>query len=123
MFDQFSTVIIDELNIFGPSQTANKETMSLSKEDVEKIAELARLALEPQEVALYQEQLSAVLAYAERLSQLDTTDVSPTASAVALTNVMREDVIQPSLPIDEVLFNSADQIDSQFKIQAVLNEE
>lgn len=96
--------------------------MKLSLNDVQKIAALARLALSAEEEALYQEQLSAVLAYAARLNELDLTDVPPTSSAVALQNILRDDVVEPSLPIEDVLFNAADKSGDQFKIQPVLDE-
>lgn len=97
--------------------------MPLSTEDVEKIALLARLKLTPEEKALYQEQLSAVLDYAERLNQLDIEDVPPTASAVSLQNVMREDVVEPSLDSSDVLFNAPKHALNQFQIKAVLDNE
>lgn len=97
--------------------------MPLSTEDVEKIALLARLQLTPEEKALYQEQLSAVLDYAERLNQLDIEDVPPTASAVSLQNVMREDVVEPSLDSSDVLFNAPKHALNQFQIKAVLDNE
>lgn len=96
--------------------------MSLSIQDVEKIAVLARLALTEEEKRRYLEQLSAILDYAERLNELDTADVPPTASAVNLHSIMREDVIEPSLSIEDVLFNTIHQSQDQFKIQAVLDE-
>ena len=96
--------------------------MSLSKRDVEKIALLARLELTDEEKALYQEQLSAILDYAHRLNQLDITSVPPTSSAVELRSVMREDVIEPGLSLEDVLFNASDETLDQFKIQAVLDE-
>jgi aspartyl-tRNA(Asn)/glutamyl-tRNA(Gln) amidotransferase subunit C len=95
--------------------------MPLSTEDVEKIAALARLKLTPEEKALYQEQLSAVLDYAERLNQLEIEDVPPTASAVSLKNVMREDVVDPSLASSDVLFNAPQHALNQFQIKAVLD--
>jgi aspartyl-tRNA(Asn)/glutamyl-tRNA(Gln) amidotransferase subunit C len=96
--------------------------MSLTLEDVEKIAKLARLALTAEEKVLYQEQLSAVLDYAARLNELDIANVAPTSSAVALVNVMREDVAQPSLALEDVLFNAPQQAQNQFAIQSVLEE-
>ncbi len=96
--------------------------MSLSSRDVEKIALLARLELTDDEKALYQEQLSAILDYANRLNQLDIADVPPTASAVDLENVMREDVIEPGLSLEDALFNTIEEALDQFKIQAVLDE-
>jgi aspartyl-tRNA(Asn)/glutamyl-tRNA(Gln) amidotransferase subunit C len=96
--------------------------MSLSLQDVEKIAGLARLALTDAEKLRYQEQLSAVLDYAERLNELDTTGVPPTASAVNILNVMREDVVEPSLTVEDVLFNTVQHSQNQFQIQAALDE-
>jgi len=96
--------------------------MSLSSRDVEKIALLARLELTDDEKALYQEQLSAILDYAHRLNQLDIADVPPTASAVDLRNVMREDVIEPGLSLEDALYNTIEEALDQFKIQAVLDE-
>ncbi|MGD2048981.1 MAG: Asp-tRNA(Asn)/Glu-tRNA(Gln) amidotransferase subunit GatC [Chloroflexota bacterium] len=97
--------------------------MPLSIEDVEKIALLARLKLTPEEKALYQEQLSAVLDYAERLNQLDIEDVPPTASAVSLQNIMRDDVVEPSLASNDVLYNAPKYTLNQFQIKAVLDNE
>ncbi len=97
--------------------------MMLSRNDVQKIASLARLELDEDEIILYREQLSAILAYAERLEGLNLTNVPPTSSALTLKNVLREDVAKPSLPVEDVLFNAAFQAENQFKIQAVLDEE
>lgn len=95
--------------------------MSLSREDVEKIAGLARLELSEAEKSLYQEQLSAILAYAERLNELDLQDVPPTASAIPLTNVMRKDEIRPSMPLEDILFNAPSTDQDQFRIQPVFD--
>lgn len=96
--------------------------MSLSLEDVKKIASLARLDLTDEELALYREQLSAVLDYAGSLNELDIVDIQPTTSAVALRNVLREDEVQSSLPLEEVLLNAPQQINNQFLIQAILED-
>ena len=96
--------------------------MTLSLEDVQKIAALARLELTAEELALYQEQLSAVLGYAERLNELELAEVPPTASALTLQNVMRDDVVEPSIPIEDALFNATEQEADQFLIQAVFDD-
>jgi aspartyl-tRNA(Asn)/glutamyl-tRNA(Gln) amidotransferase subunit C len=96
--------------------------MSLTRSDVEKIAHLARLELTEAELSLYQGQLSAILEYAERLNGLNLEGVLPTAHAVTQQNVWREDVAEPSLPMDAVLFNAPKQADNQFVVQAVLDE-
>jgi aspartyl-tRNA(Asn)/glutamyl-tRNA(Gln) amidotransferase subunit C len=96
--------------------------MSLTPEEVEKIAHLARLELTEQQKSQYRKQLSAILDYAEMLNELDLDDIPATAHAVAQHNVLRPDVIEPSLPIDEVLFNAPQQAQNQFLIQPVLDE-
>lgn len=100
----------------------SKKRMALSTEDVERIAALARLELTPEEKALYQEQLSAVLDYAERLNELDLADVAETASAVARKNVMRADEVEPSIPTEDALFNASRKAADQFLIQAVFDD-
>ncbi|PJF30519.1 MAG: Asp-tRNA(Asn)/Glu-tRNA(Gln) amidotransferase GatCAB subunit C [Candidatus Thermofonsia Clade 1 bacterium] len=94
--------------------------MKLSREEVMQIAELAKLSLTEGEIAAYAEQLSAVLEYASRLEQLDTADIPPTANVLPLQNVMREDVVRPSLPREQALANAADAIEGQFRVDAVL---
>lgn len=96
--------------------------MALTVADVEKIAHLARLALSADEIATYQKQLSAVLDYAAMLNELDLSGIEPTAHAVAQRNIMRDDVVEPSLPVEDVLYNAAETADDQFLIQAVLEE-
>jgi aspartyl-tRNA(Asn)/glutamyl-tRNA(Gln) amidotransferase subunit C len=96
--------------------------MSLTLADVEKIAHLARLDLTDEEKARYREQLSAVLDYAARLNELDLDGIPPTTHAVARQNVMRDDIAEASLPVDDVLFNAPQQAQDQFLIQSVLDE-
>jgi aspartyl-tRNA(Asn)/glutamyl-tRNA(Gln) amidotransferase subunit C len=96
--------------------------MKLSREEVMQIAELAKLSLTESELTAYAEQLSAVLEYASRLEQLDTADIPPTASVLPLQNVMRDDVVRPSLPRELAIANAADAIEGQFRVDAVLEE-
>jgi aspartyl-tRNA(Asn)/glutamyl-tRNA(Gln) amidotransferase subunit C len=93
----------------------------LSFTEVETIAELAKLTLTAAEKAMFQEQLSAILDYAERLQQVDTTGIPPTASALPLKNVMRADEVGLSLSTEEALFNAPEAEDDSFKVQAVLD--
>ncbi|MBK7218749.1 MAG: Asp-tRNA(Asn)/Glu-tRNA(Gln) amidotransferase subunit GatC [Candidatus Promineofilum sp.] len=96
--------------------------MNLTHTDVTHIARLARLALTEEELAHYQEQLAAILDYAARLNELDLSGVAPSAHAVARQNVLRDDIVTPSLPRDDALFNAAATAEGQFLIQAVLEE-
>ncbi len=96
--------------------------MALTQKDVDHIAHLARLALTSAEKEMYREQLTAVLDYAARLNELDLDAIPPTAHAVAQQNILREDVVESSLPIEDTLYNAPQQQDNQFLIQPVLDE-
>lgn len=96
--------------------------MKLTHEQVTQIAHLARLQLSDDEIALYQEQLSAILDAADRLAELDLDDVPPTSRAVPMNNVMRSDRVEPSLVLEDVLYNTDHQSQDQFVIQPVLDE-
>ena len=74
--------------------------MALTKEDVLKVAKLARIELTDAEVEKFQKQLSGVLGYIEQLQEVDTEDVVPTAQVTGLENVARPDVVM-DCPDDE----------------------
>ena len=95
--------------------------MKLSLEQVEHIAQLARLTLNKEEKALYQEQLSAILEYFEKLEGLDTEAISPTATVLPLRSVMREDEPKPSAPREDILANAPAAEDGCFEVPAVLD--
>ena len=94
----------------------------LTREEVKKVAHLARLELSEAEIDLYRGQLSQVLDYVARLEELDVVGVAPTAHAVALTNVLRADEPRPSLPPEVALANAAHTAEQQFLIQRVLDD-
>ena len=95
--------------------------MKLTQDEVQHIAQLARLALSDDERALYQEQLSAILEYFERLQGLDTEAIPPTASVLPLRNVMRPDEPRLSLSREEILANAPDADEGCFEVPAVLD--
>jgi len=94
--------------------------MKLSREEVEHIADLARLALSEEEKALYQEQLSAILRHFERLQELDTEAISPTATVLPLRSVMREDKARRPFRRDDILANAPAAGEGCFEVPAVL---
>ena len=94
--------------------------MKLSREEVLRIARLARLGLTEAEVDRFSEQLSNILENFEILQQVDTSDVPPTAQSIALQNVMRSDEIAPSLPSSEILANAPRKEGNCFRVRAVL---
>ena len=96
--------------------------MHLTTEEVRHVAELAKLSLSDEEVAQYTEQLSAILDYADLLSDIDTSGVPPTPYVLPLQNMMRTDEAAPSLTNDEALANAPDSEDGFFRVRAVFEE-
>ncbi len=94
--------------------------MKLSREEVEHIAGLARLALGDDEKALYQDQLSAILDYFGRLQELDTEEISPTASVLPLRSVMRDDEASVFSSREDLLANAPAAEEGCFEVPAVL---
>ena len=95
--------------------------MKLTLVEVEHIAELARLSLSDDEKTLYQEQLSAVLEYAERLQALDTSAIPPTATVLPLRSVTRADQPSDSMSREDVLANAPQVEADSFRVQAVMD--
>ena len=92
----------------------------LTPEEVQHIAELAKLALTEEEIERYASDLSAILDYAQQLQEVDTDHIHPTASVLPLRNVMRPDEARPGLAPDDALSNAPAQQDGYFKVNAVL---
>jgi aspartyl-tRNA(Asn)/glutamyl-tRNA(Gln) amidotransferase subunit C len=97
--------------------------MKLSFAQVEHVAQLAQMALSDREKELYREQLSSILEYAERLQELDTDDILPTATVLPLENIMREDEVRASLSQADVLANAPDVEEGCFRVPVVLESE
>lgn len=97
--------------------------MELSPEWVRKVAEQARLALTDDEVECIVAGLRDVLAGAERLRELDLTGVEPAIHGVQLLNIMRGDVVEPSMPRDEILAAAPEVQDGMVKVPRLIEEE
>ncbi len=94
--------------------------MSLTREEVEHIAELARLELSEEEKLRYRDQLSAILDYAASLQAVDTSQIPPTASVLVGRSRLRPDVPAAGLSLDEALRNAPLAEDRQFRVPPVL---
>ncbi len=94
--------------------------MPLPRETVMKVASLARLRLTEAEVAAMSEQLGAILDYVARLDALDTANVEPMVHAIELTNVLRDDEVQPSLSRAAALQNAPRQDGKYFLVPAII---
>ena len=93
--------------------------MSVNPEDVKHIALLSRLELSDEEVQLYTGHLRGILTYVEKLQSINVSQVEPLSHAVPLSNVFAEDVVRPSLPIEEVLANAPEKEDRCFRVPRV----
>lgn len=96
--------------------------MAVSKEEVQHIALLSRLALSDEEIETFADQLSGILDYAAQLDELDTTNVDPMFYPVRLHNVFREDTPGKPIPADQALANSAQTKGSFFEVPKVVEE-
>lgn len=94
--------------------------MTLTIDDVEHVAHLARLGLTVSEKERLREQLSTILDHIEALSEIDTSAILPTAQVGDQVNVMRPDDVRPSLAQSQVLENAPRQTDGFFEVDAIL---
>ena len=95
----------------------------IDRETVKNVAKLARLGLSEEEIDVLESQLSVILENIAILQEADVSGVSPTSHASRLTNIMREDIPQPSYPPELLLANAPDQEDNCLKVRAVLEGE
>lgn len=97
--------------------------VTISREEVEHVARLARLELTPREVELFREQLSVVLERAQRIQSLPLDDVEPTSHPVDVRNVFRDDVVVPPDPPEAILENAPERSGDLFRVPRILEDE
>jgi len=97
--------------------------MKLTIEQVEHIAKLARLELKPEEKELFTRQLSSILEYVDKLSQVDTKGVEPLSHSIALENVLRPDEVRPASAETRrrLLENFPEKTEDLLKVQGVFS--
>ena len=96
---------------------------SLTRADVEHVAYLARLGLAGEELARLEGQLNHILDQYAKLAELDTDAIPPTAQTIELENILREDVVTPSLPHEAALANAPERDGDFFVVPAILGGE
>ena len=94
--------------------------MIISKKDVEHVALLARLELTDAEKEAYTKQLNSIMDYMNKINELDTVGVEPTAHVLPLYNVLREDKREKSFDRAEVLKNAPEKEKGQFKVPKIV---
>ena len=92
----------------------------ITLEQVQHVAKLARLDLPPERLGKLTGQLESILEYVAKIGQVDTAGVEPMAHALPLHNVLRADVVEPSLPLAKVLQNAPDTDGPFFKVPKVI---
>ena len=94
----------------------------IDREQVRKVAHLARLKLQPHEEEQFTTQLGSILDYFEQLDELDVTDVEPTTRAIDVSNVTRPDNLQPFSDREAILKGAPEQEGDFFKVPKILGE-
>ncbi len=89
-------------------------------QEVEHVANLARLTFDEEQKEKLAEQLAEILDYIEQLNELDTEKVEPTSHAIPVKNVVRPDVVAPSLTQDEALANAPSNVDGLFEVPKII---
>lgn len=94
----------------------------ISRQEVEHVARLARLSLTDEEKARMGEELSIILGYIDQLRELDTSGVEPTSHAIPMVNVMREDEVRPSYPVEAMLQNAPEREGDFVRVPKIIEE-
>lgn len=92
---------------------------NISPEEVKHIAKLAKLELNQDDLNKFQKQLSDILDFVDKLSEMKTTNVEPTSQVTGLKNIFRQDIITPSLSQKEALANAPRQHQGHFVVKAI----
>ncbi|TMD72490.1 MAG: Asp-tRNA(Asn)/Glu-tRNA(Gln) amidotransferase subunit GatC [Chloroflexi bacterium] len=96
--------------------------MPLSRDEVRHVATLARIGLEPGDEEFYADQLSGILGHIDRLQQLDTEDIPPTAQVVEVASRLRDDEPRPCLTQEDALANAPASVNGFFRVPAIQEE-
>lgn len=94
--------------------------MQVSKQEIEHVAKLARLNLTEQEKDKFSNEMSGIITFVDKLNELDTTGVEPTAHVIPIQNVFREDNIEPSYNREKILQNAPSQKEGCFLVPKVV---
>lgn len=94
--------------------------MEITQDEVEKVAQLARLRITADELAAFAQQLNTILKYVEQLKAISTDGVDQTATVLAQANVLRDDEVRPSLPVEQALANAPEAVDGAFRVPKII---
>jgi aspartyl-tRNA(Asn)/glutamyl-tRNA(Gln) amidotransferase subunit C len=117
----FPSLIDIIYGIFYTIRAKGCVVLKVSLKDVEYVAGLSRLILSSDEKEQFAHDLNDILMYAEKLSELDTSEVEPTAHVLPINNVFREDVTKPSMDREDILKNAPETCDGCFVVPKVVD--
>jgi aspartyl-tRNA(Asn)/glutamyl-tRNA(Gln) amidotransferase subunit C len=98
-----------------------EKTLPVDRDTVAHVAALAHIDLSPEELDEFSVELSSVIDHIARLRELETSAVPPTAHAVPMENILRDDIVEPSWQPEAVLANAPRRVDDLFEVQAILD--
>jgi aspartyl-tRNA(Asn)/glutamyl-tRNA(Gln) amidotransferase subunit C len=93
------------------------------KFDISHVAKLANLSLTDEEKVKFEKQLEETISYIESLEKVDTSGIEPTSQVTGLENILREDVVEPSLSQNEALQNAKSTHNGFFKVKGIMQSE
>jgi aspartyl-tRNA(Asn)/glutamyl-tRNA(Gln) amidotransferase subunit C len=92
----------------------------ITKDEILKIAALARLELTSRELEKLASELAQIVAYIDQIKQVDTTGIVPRSQFIKAENVFRDDIVKPSLPKEAALGNAPDRDEDYFRVPKVI---
>mgnify|MGYP003586598049 FL=1 len=95
--------------------------MKISAQDVLHVAKLSRLKVAEQDIEKFTTQFNDILSYAEVINQLDTSEVQPTAHAIELHNILREDIVKESFTNEQALANAPERENGCYLVPKVVD--
>ena len=96
--------------------------MAVTKDDVKKVAKLAKLAFSEEELDTFTDQFNQILEYFNKLNELDTDNIEPTSHVLDLKNIYKEDKVQPSFPREAMLKNAPSHDEEYIKVPKVVKK-
>ena len=94
--------------------------MAISKDDVLKVANLARISLSDEELKLFSGQLESILGFIDKLKTLDISNTEPTSHVLGVSNVLRPDKLSPPVNRDEILKGAPDKLKEFFRVPKII---
>lgn len=94
--------------------------MAVTREEVKRIAKLAKLSLTEEEEINLQKEMSSILDYMDKLNEIDTSDVEPLSHPIPVENIFREDKVEKSISREDALKNAPDATEEFFKVPKVI---